>query len=140
MVTPAQPRSKPSRSRIVSDTGLLRNEHFILQADHLMLEVDTRNLQLVSAIAEGGVQVRMLGAPGGVDFIVLARSAVYQAGRRRIMLNGWEGIMENGVMHPPSVTHQEMMLLVDGTFFHGSSPCEPPEVKVRPLGSVSVAA
>ncbi len=109
-----------SVSRIVSTTGRLLNGHFMLLADHLMLEVSPSDFQLEGAIAEGNVEVHMLGGGAGREYIVHASSAVFQSAQQRLVLNGWSGTRENGVSHPPTAYRREVILRTDGTFFHSA--------------------
>ena len=86
-----------------------------------MLEVRPSDFQLMGAIAEGHVEVHMLGGGEGSEYVVLASSGVFQGDRQRLVLNGWSGTRENGVNHPPTAYRRELVLPTDGTFFHTAS-------------------
>lgn len=128
------------RTRIVSATGRVRNDHFLLTADHLLLDVNPASLQLVAAFAEGNVQVHMLGAPSGGEFVIFGESAVYQAGRKRIVLAGWKGTLDCGVRSDAECSHREVLLPVDGSFFQGGAePASAPVARQEERG-VELAA
>ena len=103
--------------RIVSAPGRVRNEHFLMTADHLMMEVEPGTFKLRSAIAEGGIEVHLFGSPEGADFVVLAERATYDAQAQRLKLGGWKGTRLDGVESPPDFVAGEVVVPGDGTFF-----------------------
>lgn len=108
---------KRKTTTVVASSGRLRNDHFLLTADHLLLEVDQSNFELVSAIAEGGIQIHMLVRDNDEEYIIYAQSAVYHPHLQRVLLRGLKGTRENGVDFPPARTSGEVFLPTDGTFY-----------------------
>lgn len=104
-------------AHFVSNTGHLRNEHFFLTADHLMLEVDQEKFELVSARAEGNIQLHMLCPDADHKYVASGQSAVYQPTDCRITLVGWTGSRHNGVDYPPTETRQNVVVPTDGSFY-----------------------
>jgi len=102
---------------VVASSGRLRNQHFLLTADHLLLEVDQSNFELVSAIAEGGIQIHMLMRENDEEYIIYTQSAVYHPHLQRVMLRGLKGTRENGIHLPPADSMGEVFLPTDGTFY-----------------------
>src|SRR5262245_59017761 len=76
--------------RVASTTGRLQNEHFLIVADHLLLNLNVENFELVDAKAVGNVEIRMLPQDGGDPYIAFAEGAIYQALARRIVATGWK--------------------------------------------------
>ena len=114
---PRQAASRPRGMRIVSASGKLKSGHFLLTADHLMLEVAPGSFELMGAIAEGSIEVQLFGSPDGTDFVVLGERAVYDAGKQRLLLGGWKGTRHDGVENPPDFITSELVVPVDGSFF-----------------------
>jgi hypothetical protein len=106
-------------ARFVSNTGHLRNEHFFMSADHMMLEVDQSTFELVSAHAEGNIQLHMLCPEGNQDYTAFGQSAIYQPERSRITLSGWTGARHNGQDYPPAGSRNNVVIPTDGSFFNG---------------------
>lgn len=104
-------------TQVIAASGRLLNEHFLLTADYLLLEVDTASLELVAARAEGNIQMHMRSCADDVEYVIFAQEAVYEPHDRRVMLQGWQGTRENGVDHPPSRSEREVSLPTDGTFY-----------------------
>lgn len=103
-------------TNVIAASGRLRNEHFLLTADHILLEVDQASFELVSAMAEGNIQVHMVTPDPEGEYVIYAQSAVYQPHRHRLNLNGWLGTRENGVETAPSKARREVAVPTDGTF------------------------
>jgi len=127
-------RSHRKTSHIVSSSGRVGNEHFLLIADHLLLEVDPSNFELVSALAEGNVTIHLLDQGQDVGCQVLARSGIYCPQKQRVTVSGWEEIRYNGLVEKaPATMQQEAILPTDGSFLRpasATSRCEnlnPPE-------------
>lgn len=120
-------RSPRKRVHIVSTTGRLGNEHFLLTADHLMLEVDPASFELVSAFAEGNLAIHVLSQGQEAGCMVRARSAVYQPHRQRLVLSGWEETHWQGVVETaPASLQQKVILPTDGSFLRQTvSPPQP---------------
>jgi hypothetical protein len=104
-------------TKVVAASGRLRNDHFLLTADHLLLEVDHANFELVSAMAEGGIQMHMLTRETDEEYIIYAQSAVYHPEQQRVVISGWQGTRENGIDYPPAQSGREVYLPTDGTFY-----------------------
>jgi hypothetical protein len=119
----ARPPSHPRHqtARIVAASGRLRNPHFLLTADHLLLEVDQDSLEIVCAIAEGNVRVHMIEPGTQHEYIVFGRSAKYQPALKRLVLTGWTRTREAGVEQPAISAHREVLLPTDGSFYSNSS-------------------
>ena len=107
---------------VVASSGRLRNDHFLLTADHLLLEVDQSNFELVSAIAEGGIQIHMLIRDNDEEYIIYAQGAVYHPQSQRVMLKGLKGTRENGIDFPPAEATGEVYLPMDGKFYYPNMP------------------
>lgn len=106
-----------SITTVVSNTGMLKNEHFFLTAKHLMLDLDQETFELVSARAEGSIHIHLLNGDGVIDYIAMGQSAIYNPSRQRITLNGWTGSHYRGVDYPPELRHREVVVPTDGSFF-----------------------
>jgi hypothetical protein len=52
----------------------------------------------------------------GAEFVIFARSAVYQPDRQRLTLTGCAGFCQNGLDHPEGALHHEVVVPTDGTF------------------------
>jgi len=120
-------RCRPRRktSHIVSTSGRVGNEHFLMIADHLLLEVDPKTFELVSAFAEGNLTIHVLDQGRDAGCIVRARSGVYQARRQRLVLSGWEETHWRGIVEAaPASLQQEVVLPTDGSFLQSSAPSE----------------
>jgi hypothetical protein len=115
-------------TRVIAASGRIRNEHFMLTADHILMEVDPANFELVSASAQGNIQIRMASPEPGADFVIFARSAVYHPHRQRLTLTGCAGICENGLEHPEGALHHEVIVPTDGTFLIPSIAEQPEKV------------
>jgi hypothetical protein len=102
---------------VVSNTGMLKNEHFFLTANHLMLDLDQATFELVAARAEGNIHIHLLNKDGVIDYIAMGQSAIYMPERQRITLNGWSGSHYRGVDYPPETRHREVTVPTDGSFF-----------------------
>lgn len=125
-------RPRRKTSHIVSSSGRVGNEHFLLIADHLLLEVDPVNFELVSAFAEGHVNIHVLDRGNDAGCMVTARSGVYQAKRQRLVLSGWEETHWRGLVEAaPAALQQEVVLPTDGSFL------QPPPAKIeeKPAGN-----
>ena len=123
-------KCRPPRKRvhIVSNTGRLGNEHFLLTADHLMLEVDPASFELVSAFAEGNLAIHVLSQGQDAGCMVRARSAVYQPHRQRLVLSGWEDTHWQGVVETaPAALQQKVVLPTDGSFLRQATSLPQPE-------------
>jgi hypothetical protein len=119
------PRSRRKTSHIVSSSGRVGNEHFLLIADHLLLEVDPASFELVSAFAEGNVVVHLLDEGQAVGCQVLAKSGIYYPQRQRVILSGWEETRYNGLVETaPASMQQEAVLPTDGSFLRPVSSAE----------------
>ena len=103
-------------TKVIAASGRLRNEHFLLTADHILLEVDPASFELVSAVAEGNIQVHMVMPNEADEYVIFAHSAVFQPHSHQLTLNGWIGTRENGVECPPTHTEREVMVETDGSF------------------------
>ncbi len=103
-------------TNVIAASGRLRNDHFLLTADHLLLEVDQASFELVSAMAEGNIQIHMVTPDPDGEFVLYAKSAVFQPQRQRLSLTGWQGTRENGVDIPPSQSHRDVVVPTDGSF------------------------
>jgi hypothetical protein len=120
-------RSRRKTSHIVSSSGRVGNEHFLLIADHLMLEVDPVNFELVSAFAEGHLTVHVLDQGRDCGCMVRARSGLYQARRQRLVLSGWQETHWRGMVEAaPAALQQEVVLPTDGSFLKKALPAEEP--------------
>jgi hypothetical protein len=97
-------------TRVIASSGRIRNEHFMLTGDHILMEVDPASFELVSASAQGNIQIHMASPEPGAEFVIFARSAVYHPHRQRLTLSGCAGICEDGLEHP------EVIVPTDGTF------------------------
>ena len=117
--SPAEERRLTS---VVSNTGMLKNDHFFLTADHLMLDLDQETFELVSARAEGSIRIHLLDREGVIDYIAMGQSAIYHPERQRIILNGWSGSHYRGVDYPPEIRHREVTVPTDGSFFEPKRP------------------
>jgi hypothetical protein len=105
-----------STTKVVAASGRLRNEHFLLTADHILLEVDPATFELVSAMAEGNIQVHMAPPEGEGEYVIFAQSAVYRPQARRLNLAGWLGTREDGIEFPAVADRREVVVPTDGTF------------------------
>jgi hypothetical protein len=103
-------------TKVVADAGRLRNEHFLLTADHLLLEVDPESFDLVSAIAEGNIHVHMTVPHPYGEYVIYAQSAVFQPYYQRLNLNGPIGTRINGVEYPSAPIVGEVRIPTDGSF------------------------
>ncbi len=103
-------------TKVIAASGRLRNDHFLLTADHILLEVDPNNFELISAIAEGNIQVHMASPHPDGEYVIFAQSAVYQPQEQRLNLTGWIGTREDGVECPPIAAQREIVVPTDGTF------------------------
>jgi len=123
-------KCRPPRKRvhIVSTTGRIGNEHFLLIADHLMLEVDPSSFELVSAYAEGNLTVHVLSQGQEAGCMVRARSAIYQPYRQRLVISGWEETHWQGVVETaPASLQQKVVLPTDGSFLKSATSSPQPE-------------
>lgn len=111
------PLAKPRTSRLISVTGRLRNEHFLLTTDHLLLEVEKGTFDLQRAFAEGNVEVHLQHADLGLEYVFFSRRAIYHPGEGQLHLGEWLGTRQNGEFEPFSEPRRELVLPVDGTFF-----------------------
>jgi hypothetical protein len=103
-------------TRVIAASGRIRNEHFMLTGDHILMEVDPASFELVSASAQGNLQIHMASPEPGAEFVIFARSAVYHPDRQRLTLTGCAGICQNGLDHPEGALHHEVVVPTDGTF------------------------
>lgn len=103
-------------TKVIAASGRLRNEHFLLTADHILLEVDPASFELVSATAEGNIQVHMASPNPEGEYVIFAESAVYQPHFQLLNLNGWIGTREDGVECAPLTARREIVVPTDGTF------------------------
>ena len=103
-------------TNVIASSGRIRNDHFLLTADHILLEVDQTNFELVSAMAEGNIQVHMATPDAEGEYVIFAQSAVYQPHCQRLNLNGWSGTRENGIEVPPATSRREVAIPTDGSF------------------------
>ena len=109
--------SRPATTtKVVAASGRLRNEHFLLTADHILLEVESATFELVSAMAEGSIQIHMTCPEPEAEYVIFAQSAVFQPDQQRLTLNGWIGVRENGVMCGPVAAHGHLIVPTDGSF------------------------
>jgi hypothetical protein len=111
------PPATRKTSNVIAASGRLRNEHFLMTADHILLEVDPENFELVSAMAEGNIQVHMASPDAEAEYVIFAQSAVYQPHFQRLNLNGLLGTRENGVEHATTAGCRELIVPTDGSFF-----------------------
>lgn len=114
------PTSTPKQrqtTNVIAASGRLRNEHFLLTADRLTLELDQGNFELVSAKAEGNIQVHMNAAEAEGELVIYAASAVFRPERQRLNLRGWIGTRENGLDVPAPIARHELAIPTDGTLF-----------------------
>lgn len=111
------PMALPQTSRLIAVTGRLRNEHFHLTTDHLLLEVDRATLNLQRAFAEGNVEVHLHHAPLGLEYVFFSRRAIYHPSDGHLHLSEWLGTRQNGRYEPFPEPRRELVLPVDGTFF-----------------------
>lgn len=103
-------------TNVIAASGRLRNEHFLLTADHILLEVDQASFELISAMAEGNIQIHMTTPDPEGEYVIFAQSAVYQPHCQRLNLNGWVGTRENGIELPANLSRREVAIPTDGTF------------------------
>jgi hypothetical protein len=103
-------------SRVIAASGRIRNEHFTLTGDHILMEVDPASFELVTAFAQGNVQIHMVSPEPCAEYVIVARSAVYQPHRQRLILTGCAGICDNGAEHPAAALHHEVIVPTNGTF------------------------
>lgn len=103
-------------TNVIASSGRIRNDHFLLTADHILLEVDQASFELVSAMAEGNIQVHMATHEAESEYVIFAQSAVYQPHCQRLNINGWSGTRENGVECPPATARHEVAIPTDGSF------------------------
>lgn len=83
----------PSRiSRMISTSGLLKTDYFVLKAGEFQLELDPGNFELLGLRAEGNVEVRMISKAAGEEQVVVAQNATYRSRGKRLVLDGWKGI------------------------------------------------
>ena len=113
LTTATSPRKT---TNVIAASGRLRNEHFLLTADYLLLEVDQASFELVSAMAEGNIHVHLTPSNAERDLVLHAESAVFQPMRQRLTLNGWLATREDGVEHPAPMTRREIVVPTDGSF------------------------
>ena len=104
-------------SNVIASSGRVRNEHFLLTADHILLEVDPETFELVSAMAEGNIQVHMASPNPEGEYVIFAQSAVYQPHMNRLNLGGLVGTREDGQEYPALSVCREIVVPTDGTFF-----------------------
>jgi hypothetical protein len=124
----ASRRAHRKTSHIASSSGRVGNDHFILTADHLLLEVDPSSFELVSAIAEGHVRVHLLDQGSDIGCLVLAKSGIYHPQEQRITLSGWEETRYNGIVEKaPAMMQQEAVLPTDGSFLNPLASREKPK-------------
>jgi hypothetical protein len=110
-------RPPRKRAHIVSNSGRIGNEHFVMIADHLLLEVDPAGFELVSAFAEGNLAIHVLAEGQEAGCVVRARSAIYQPQRQRLVISGWEETQWQGrVEMAPASMQQKVVLPTDGSF------------------------
>ena len=102
-------------SHVVAASGRLRNEHFLLTADHLLLELDRNSLELVLARAEGNIKVHIHGPEGDGELVIYAASAVFRPERQCLRLGGWTGTRENGLDIPAPIGRHELVIPTDGS-------------------------
>jgi len=101
---------------MVSTTGRLKNDAFLLSADHVMLEFDSATFDIVGAAGEGGVEVRMISPDHFDVYVAFAQSALFRPQEQILVLNGWSGSHFLGHHYPPDETG-ELILPTDGSFF-----------------------
>ena len=106
-----------SITKMVSTTGRLRNQHFLLTADHLLMELDSITFELVGAYAEGNVEVHMRSEDELEEYVAFAQSAIFHPSQSRLKLNGWNAGIYNGVEYPVQSARREVLLPTDGSFF-----------------------
>jgi hypothetical protein len=104
-------------SNVIAASGRLKNDQFLLTADHILLEVDPETFELISARAEGNIQVHMVMPDPDSEYVIFAQSAVYHAEGQQLTLNGWIGTRENGIEYPPATAHREIEVPTDGSPF-----------------------
>lgn len=97
-------------TNVIAASGRLRNEHFLLTADRILLEVDEASFELVSATAEGNIQVHLATPDADGEHVLFARSAVYQPHSQRLDLTGCIGSRENGVESAPEADERKVLL------------------------------
>lgn len=94
-------------TRVFADSGRIRNEHFMLTGDRILMDVDPASFELMSALAEGNIQIHMASPDPRDEYVLFARRAVYQPHRQRLTLTGCAGICGD---------HHEVIVPTDGTF------------------------
>jgi hypothetical protein len=104
-------------TNVIAASGRLKNDHFLLTADHILLEVDPESFELISARAEGNIQVHMVLPDPQAEYVIFAQSAMYHAEGQQLTLNGWIGTRENGVEYPPTTAQREIDVPTDGSPF-----------------------
>ena len=102
-------------THVVAASGRLRNEHFLLTADHLLLELDRDSLELVLARAEGNIEVHINGPEADGELVIYAASAVFRPERQCLRLGGWTGTRENGLVIPAPIARHEITIPTDGS-------------------------
>ena len=112
------PTPPPHRAttKMVCSTGRLKNDAFLLRANHVMLEFDSATFDLVGAVGEGGVEVRMISPDHFDVYVALAQTALYRPQEQMLILGGWTGSHFLGHQYPPNESG-ELILPTDGTFF-----------------------
>lgn len=103
-------------TNVIAASGRLRNEYFLLTADRILLEVDEASFELVSATAEGNIQVHLTTPDEDGEHVIFAQSAVYQPHNQRLDLGGWIGSRENGIESAPVATIREVVLPNEESF------------------------
>ncbi len=91
LISPAN--VSPSRvCRLISTSGLLKTEDFVLRADLFQLELDPDSFELLAARAEGNVEVHVISGLGREESVTTAQNATYRSQGKRLVLDGWRGI------------------------------------------------
>ena len=95
-------------TNVIAASGWLRNEHFLLTADHILLEVDAASFELVTARAEGNIQVHLNTPDPEGEIVIFAQGACFQPLGGKLDLTGCTGSRENGVEIPANWPHREL--------------------------------
>ena len=111
------PTTNPSISKIDSSSGRIKNEHFMMMADHLTMELNSTTFELRAAFAEGDVIVQMLAPEGAEEYVAFAHSAIYRPEASRLDLTGWIESHYGDSIFLPAGRKNELVLPTDGSFY-----------------------
>ncbi len=101
------------QTKVFATTGRLSNEHFLLCAEHLEMEVEVGSFSLIRAMGRGNIEIYVQPEREGQEYVILAESATYSVSTRELQVAGWKRTRVNGIEKLRDRKRWKDVLLVD---------------------------